>query len=175
LKFLQLFSPTDIALLNKHRFVDKFKDAFYQSSKKFEEVMSALRYRDAMKVLLNELVTASNNAYEFRSSKAKELIAQYVEAQEELTAQQNQDKSAYHVRVYEERGEQVAAVTRFNHFNKNSDGVADTTNIVRLNDLPEDIMGKLAVLSMLESRSYVEGVGMRMSDATYWVTRDDAV
>ena len=38
-------------------------------------------------------------------------------------------------------------------------------------NLPEDILGKMSVLSMLENGKYVGGVGYRISDSMFYVTR----
>jgi hypothetical protein len=41
----------------------------------------------------------------------------------------------------------------------------------KMEDLPEGIAGNLAALSMVEDNHYVDGVGLRVDSATFWVQR----
>jgi len=40
-----------------------------------------------------------------------------------------------------------------------------------VSDVPEDIQGKVAVLSMADRGQYMQGVGMRVSDKAFWLER----
>jgi hypothetical protein len=40
-----------------------------------------------------------------------------------------------------------------------------------MEDLPEHLSGSLAALSMVEDDHYVDGVGLRVDSATFWVQR----
>lgn len=175
LKSLKLYTPVEIALLSKTSFAEKYKSEVYQASRKMNDVTYKMRHNGGFDELLGEMVLAVNDGYKFHSFKAQEIVAQYISAVAEADIQKNRSKNAYHVRLYEERGEQVASITPFDKFNTVSDGLAGTPSVVRINDLPEDIMGKLAVLSMVENDTYIDGVGMRISDATYWLARDETV
>jgi hypothetical protein len=69
----------------------------------------------------------------------------------------------------------MASVLNVIEIEGSKDGVAGEHRSMRVNDLPEDIAGKIAVLSMVDSAHYVDGVGLRAPDGTYWVARDDTL
>ena len=42
---------------------------------------------------------------------------------------------------------------------------------MNINDLPDDIKGKLAVLTIATHEQYMEQVGRRVSEKSFWVER----
>jgi hypothetical protein len=45
------------------------------------------------------------------------------------------------------------------------------TQTFKMEDLPEDIAEKVATLGMVDKGHYVEDVGMKVSDTTFWIDR----
>jgi hypothetical protein len=41
----------------------------------------------------------------------------------------------------------------------------------KMEELPENIAGNLAALSMVDDNHYVDGVGLRVDSTTFWVQR----
>ena len=44
--------------------------------------------------------------------------------------------------------------------------------IVDVADIPEDIMGRIAVLSMNDDGHYISGLGYKVSKKSYWIERE---
>jgi hypothetical protein len=108
------------------------------------------------------------------NSEVSEVLTKLILADNEMNRQAARKLQAYHVRVYEERGVQMASVLNVIEIEGGNDGVAGEHTSMPVNDLPEDIAGKIAVLSMVDSAHYVDGVGLRAPDGSYWVARDEA-
>ena len=53
------------------------------------------------------------------------------------------------------------------------DEVAVNGTRYRGDEMPEDLMGRVAVLSMAQTEGYIEGVGNRLGDTIFWV-QDEA-
>ena len=45
-------------------------------------------------------------------------------------------------------------------------------NVYKLDELPEDIAGQVAVLSIVEDKQYVESVGYKVDSNIFWLERD---
>jgi len=49
------------------------------------------------------------------------------------------------------------------------DGTKDVVKLANKDDLPEDIKGKMFVLDITDGKDFVEGVGLRENESSYWV------
>ena len=74
------------------------------------------------------------------------------------------------VRVYQRLGDQsfdVVPVDEVNNW-----GCEVRQEVTRYTeDLPEDIAGRIAALSLMADKSYVEGVGYRVNESMFYVVR----
>jgi hypothetical protein len=52
---------------------------------------------------------------------------------------------------------------------KTGDAVEDRRIYTTTNELPEEVMGKLSVLSMVENEQYIKGVGYRYLPSVYYL------
>jgi hypothetical protein len=70
-------------------------------------------------------------------------------------------------------GEQWVDVVDVPDINNRSSSSVDTCPItsMNINDLPDDIKGKLAVLTIATNDQYMEQMGRRVSEKSFWVER----
>jgi len=171
--YLRVYKPAECAEATKTKFADHYKQAIYASATAHNDINRRIRW-DYSFLFADELTRAVKNGHVIMDSALSEVIAELVLVKNEVEKQYARKLQAYHVRVYEERGEQMASVLNVIEIEGSKDGVAGEHRSMRVNDLPEDIAGKIAVLSMVDSAHYVDGVGLRAPDGTYWVARDEA-
>ena len=78
----------------------------------------------------------------------------------------------YFVRVYERFGKQTFDVCMVDNLHKGAWHTDISTEVTRYtDDLPEDIMGKVSMLAMVESGTYVDDVGYRADEGLFYVVR----
>ena len=122
--------------------------------------------------LRNELFALYDLGYEFASEVLKERVGKWKQAVVEMNEAENKKRDAYFVSVVL-RGEEllcnVMAVDNVRKMHKVDD--KSITQTFKMEDLPEDIAEKVATLGMVDKGHYVEGVGMKVSDTTFWVDR----
>jgi hypothetical protein len=171
--YLRVYKPAECAEATKTKFADHYKQAIYQATAAQNDVNRQIRWSHN-EAITNELIRAVKDGYMVMNSGVSEVLAKLILANNEAEKQAARKLQAYHVRVYEERGVQMASVLNVIEIEGSKDGVAGEHTSMRVNDLPEDIAGKIAVLSMVDSAHYVDGVGLRAPDGTYWVARDEA-
>ena len=172
--YLRVYKPFECAYATKGKFAEHYKEAIYAAAREQNDINRQIRW-DHNTAITNELVRAIKDGYTVMNSEVSEVLTKLILADNEMNRQAARKLQAYHVRVYEERGEQMASVLNVIEIEGSKDGVAGEHKSMRVNDLPEDIAGKIAVLSMVDSAHYVDGVGLRAPDGTYWVARDDTL
>jgi len=172
--YLRVYKPAECAEATKGKFAEHYKEAIYAAAREQNDINRQIRW-DHNTAITNELVRAIKDGYTVMNSEVSEVLTKLILADNEMTRQAARKLQAYHVRVYEERGVQMASVLNVIEIEGSKDGVAGEHISMRVNDLPEDIAGKIAVLSMVDSAHYVDGVGLRAPDGTYWVARDDTL
>ena len=143
-----------------------------------DEVMYAPRrmVRDMeASALLMEFTALIDSGYKFSDSIFHKRVLEMVEAEKLAKQKANDVCHAYHVSIRQVGDEQYADITEA--FEVGSGGQwaepkYGGTITVLVQDIPYDIAGKLAVLSMNEADHYVEGVGIKVDDTAFWVQRD---
>lgn len=172
--YLRVYKPAECAEATKGKFAEHYKERIHQAAREQNDINRQIRW-DHNAAITNELVRAIKDGYMVMNSGVSEVIAKLILADNEMNRQAARKLQAYHVRVYEERGVQMASILNVIEIEGDKSGVAGEHTSMPVNDLPEDIAGKIAVLSMVDSAHYVDGVGLRAPDGTYWVARDDTL
>jgi len=122
--------------------------------------------------LRNELFALYDLGYEFASEPLKDKVGKWKKAVTEMTEAENKKRDAYFVSVIL-RGEELLCnvmtvndVRTIHKINESS-----MSQVFKMDDLPEDIAEKVATLGMVDKGHYVEDVGMKVSDTTFWIDR----
>ena len=122
--------------------------------------------------LRNELFALYDLGYEFASETLKDKVGKWKKAMTELNEAEAKKRNAYFVSVILRGEELLCNVMTVNDVRKIH--VINETNITqtfKMDDLPEDIAEKVATLGMVDKGHYVEDVGMKVSDTTFWIDR----
>jgi len=163
-KYLKPYSISDVALMERDAIYDGLR--FMLSSKK-DEVHSLIRAGLDHDKLLDELRTLVKSGYKFASQQFNDQLVSYFEKKDEYDKLEAKRHKAYYVLVHGDETEIVecADVCRYS----TQDVKTLSSQRLKTSDVPVDIAGKVAVISMVGDGCYVEGVGAKVSADAFWV------
>lgn len=122
--------------------------------------------------LRNELFALYDLGYEFASETLKNKVGKWKKAVTELHEAEAKKRNAYFVSVVLRGEELLCNVMTINDVrNIHTINESSITQTFKMDDLPEDIAEKVATLGMVDKGHYVEDVGMKVSDTTFWIDR----
>ena len=168
-KYMRPYSPVECATMSFDSVRNKFSSVVQGVS---SELYHARSHVLESAHLRNELFHMLDVGYEFLSEEFREKIAVWREKYNEDQVSRGRALHAYYVNVRIHREEMVCDVIEVLDANKRSR--MDTHMPVvtyKMEDLPEGVAGNLAALSMVDDDHYVDGVGLRVDSATFWVQR----
>lgn len=174
-KYLKIFSPVEYAKMSIRTF------SGHTSSPRVDSIVRKDRaereVRINMKEMTTVLVDAIKQGFVVPNSALREMIEEYAAAKQEYDERMSSRTHGYYVRIIDDMGTQRATVIKIDDVTSHCNGLPtyDLGEIssIPASDLPDDIMGKLSVLAMLEGEQYVEGVGMKVSPNMFWLIRDE--
>ena len=168
-KYLRPLSTSDMAL-------EKYDEMITHSEKsKSRASNDTYNARDDMlrsstnrpNALVEYMRTLVNTGHEFPDKELEGTLLNYFKLEKESIELKNKVIKTVFVRVHERFGKQVfdvATVVKDGYSNK-------TQSVVNYNrdNLPEDIMGKISALSMVENGHWVDDVGYRVDATLFYV------
>lgn len=164
------YKPHEIAAVNfdpiYHGASNFISDITHKSGRSFREVKEHDDLRSEMFKLLD-------NGYEFESEPLKQAIIKAKQAYEE-TKSISTSVHAYFVSVFEDKftGKQMCNVLLFTDVQVwTRNPIVRETNLIAMEDMPEDLINKLAMLNMLNVNDYLPEAGVKVSDTSFWVVR----
>lgn len=131
---------------------------------------------EAIRVLLS----AAKGSLAPMSSILQSALTKYEEAANEYNEEVIRIRPAYHVHIFGTPDAQRASIIEVSNINDQKYSYGDIESlrqdtpvtIINAADIPEDIMGRIAVLSMNNDGHYVSGLGLKVSSKSYWVERE---
>ena len=176
-RFLRNFSPYEMAGANAKLLRSKANDVPEMLGSKFRKSMRGLFDHEAGNRtgsfngrMLTELRHLVDSDHGFVDGEFGHQLKQMFEMGDAWKESFQKTVNVYFVRVFEKFGKQTFQVTELDDVRDYNPRVSDQF-LTYTDDLPEDIMGKLAVLSMTEDGNYVDDVGMRVDEGMFYVVR----
>jgi hypothetical protein len=171
-RYLLPYSPTELLIAGFPTFKDALEGKRYVANRDFERELDPVR---GYHVLASELENLVNKGVEFSTSHfqlhAKEIVAKF-QRMKELTHKQTR---SYFITIRTVGNMQMADVATCKDPKGksplNDDFFEDTFKVMNVDDLPEDIKAKVAALMMVDTHQYIEGVGQRATERSFWVER----
>jgi hypothetical protein len=120
---------------------------------------------------MTELRLAYQSGYKFSSMEFAKSLEEYFAKKDESDREIARKHKAQYVYISEANGEQYAEILECDDAKEYGAAQYGAQTKVKMSEIPVDIAGKIAVLSMVDDRHYVEGVGMKISTDAYWVER----
>ena len=168
-KYMRPYSPVECATMSFEAVRSKFSSVVQGVSSELYQARSGVIESAHLR---NELFHMLDVGYEFLAVEFREKIVQWREKYNEDQVARGRALHAYYVNVRIHREEMVCDVIEVLDANKRSRLDAHMpVATYKMEDLPEGVAGNLAALSMVDDGHYVDGVGMRVDSATFWVQR----
>ena len=119
--------------------------------------------------MLEYMRTLVKVGHEFTDKELESELLSYFKLEEDANAISNNGVDVDYVRIYEKYGKQVFDVVPLI---PKEYGRSDLGNIITYDKdkVPEDVMGKVSVLSMVENGHWVDDVGYRVDATMFYVT-----
>lgn len=172
-KYLRKYSTTEVMNVSASEYLGEVSSE--RSELGSNMYVERKRIRE-MADLVPELVHLYKSGYEFQSQMLKQQIAAFIAAEQANNAIVSRAAHAWFVRTHMDLSEDVQKFTVIELFdtdkasNYRSMRVGENVTYIE-DDLPEEFVGKLSVLSMMEIGRRVPEVGMRTSETTYFLDR----
>ena len=147
------------------------KKAIYETAYATQKLISLVQNPD---VLQREVENLINQGVTFMTPEFNEFVEKFREAKQVSVHEQNRSVPAYFIRVTARGTQQFVEVLSVQNVRAVEHPVmVDSEPMLRLHidDVPEDIMGKLSVLMITDVGVHVNTVGVRISDTYFWVER----
>jgi len=172
-KHIRMFSPVEYAQMTAGEFTNEVEAC---SSKVGDAWSIARRTARESDHLYKELKHLMESGHRFLSDEFAGMVTNWITTAKEWSIEKNRAVPAYFVHVSVVRDEQMFDIVEVEDakgkLGNYSQAWADAkSQKFKANDLPEDLMGKLSVLSLLEPGQYTQGVGKRIDDTMFWVER----
>lgn len=169
---LRPYSPKELVNAAARQYKDKIDGHIEKKKDEFHGVMSPLTYRDVLAAEVQNLVA---KGVEFTTEPFIRAAAQAAKLLAERDVLVKKSYGSYFINVRMVGSEQWVDIAEVSCPRNTSSRGANITNdelqAMRIDDLPEDIKGKLAVIATCEVGHYVPEVGYRSSEKTFWVER----
>ena len=119
--------------------------------------------------MLEYMRTLVKVGHEFTDKELESDLLSYFKLEEDANAVSSDGVDVDYVRIYEKYGKQVFDVVPLI---RKEYGRSDLGNIITYDKdkVPEDVMGKVSVLSMVENGHWVDDVGYRVDATMFYVT-----
>jgi len=169
-KYMRPYSPIECAAMSFEAVRSKFSLILSNAS---AGMVSARHKVFESAHLRHEMFHMLDVGYEFLSEDFKNIIVDWREAYREDQANKARALHLYYVNVRIHREEMMCDVIEVLDAHKHYT-IKDRVNVVttyKMGELPDNIAGSIATLSMVENNHYVDGVGLRVDSATFWVQR----
>ena len=171
LKYLRSPSPYDCALLNGFRAKRHFTDIGDNKNRHQQSLLSNLTGDE--NALLLEFRNMISTEYNFINKEFGDRINGWVKAYDENKEREQKKLNMYFVRVYTEDDIQMFDVIPMTNVHLDVGISINENSLVTYtsDNIPEDIMGKVSVLSMVKAKEYVDDVGYRDEAGCFYITQ----
>lgn len=173
-RFLRNFSPQEMAKSKLRAVCSQSQDSLGDISTEYRNKMRELFDHESSRSnkMLTELRNLVDTSHEFVDAAFGSELRTMFELLDNQKALKDKPIHMYFVRVFEKFGRQTFDVGTIDNVQKSSWQAEMSNEFKRYtDDLPEEIMGKLSVLTMVENDSYVDDVGYRASEGMFYVVR----
>ena len=175
-KYIRPYNPVEMAKLNMRDVANAIGEVSGAVTSKLSEIKNSIvdvrSYGDnSQSRLFTELKHLLTTNHEFVDPSFGTALVDYFQTVEEANQYKGRSVPMWFVRVYERFGSQAFDVVSIDNAENWNPNIGDERNTYNADTLPEDIMGKLSVLNILNDEQYVDDVGYRAGEGMFYVVR----
>jgi len=173
-RFLRNFSPREMARANIKNAARKSQESEGGAGNEYRNAMRGLFDHESSQSnrMLTELRNLVDTGHEFIDASFGTELTTMFSLLDEYKSLKDKPIHCYFVRVFEKFGKQTFDVCMVDDLHKGAWHANVSTEFTRYtDDLPEDIMGKVSMLAMVENDTYVDDVGYRADEGLFYVVR----
>jgi len=166
-KYLRQYSPVDLIKAVAHKVSDNVGQFRYKKRRARDEALRDMSDFDVVKEL-KQLVASG---YKFMYPEVEQRVMKVLSAADDFATLEHKKFGGKFITVSNQLGVQMFDVIPYD------DALGTITPEwngeggirYRADEMPEDLLGRVAVLSMAQHYDYIEGVGNRMGESMFWV------
>lgn len=162
------YSPKEMADITLNDFKDHIETTRNEVRQKYYGPLSKLQDRNILARELKNLL--AQNAM-FVTEEFQEAARQFIQAERDWEEVRNKPVHGFYVYVRLVGEEQWVDIVEATDAQTYRNVQHCPVQSMPVGDVPEDIQGKIAVLSMANRGQYMAEVGMRVSDKAFWLER----
>ena len=169
-RYLRNGTPYDVAMIEVYRAKRNFDDI---GSKLFSTKSNVFNNLFTHEKMFLEFKHLLEQGHTFVDPKNQALAEDFVKVAQEEKERQKLELNLYHVRVYMDGDVQMFDVIPMHDVQRDpwNSMLPDSMKTYTSDTLPEDIMGKVSVMSMVDEESYVDGVGYKDRGGNFYVSQ----
>jgi hypothetical protein len=167
-KYMRPYTPQELVRIKLGDFANNVANETNTFNGEASGADSAVRTHDA---LLPELAYLIDSGHEFRSGQLREAVVSWMAKHKAAQEHRSRARHAWFVHVYERFDKQYFDVIEMFDVHKRNNPSIQSSRTYTADDMPEEIMGKLSVLTMVDIGHRVSDVGMRATETTFYVER----
>lgn len=123
-------------------------------------------------LFIAEIKRLVRDGYKFLNPKFADKVATYLSAEGSYAQEVEKRMDAYFMNI----GDETTEVVEYENMVREDTMYCDTpmhkdTKVIKTEDIPFDLQLKISSLQVATPMHYVEGLGMRVGDRTFWVQR----
>jgi hypothetical protein len=172
LKYMRPYTTPEVAHMSLNEFKGRLHRPTWEAANATEEALGKLRQH---KSFISEMRALLTTAYQFNDPSFGVAVQNAIAKLDERDVKVNMQHHGYYVKVREHMGAQVFDVIPVFDIKNTSrlslDGVRHTCDAQQLEAIDAELPNKLAALSMLDNDGFVDGLGHKVTETTYWVLR----
>jgi len=157
-----------MAYINFHDIKSDIALVRSNSQSKLNRILEPLQDRNVLLAEMRNLLTANVT---FSTPQFIQAAEQITQADKDWEEMKRKPFNAYYVYVRMVGSEQWVDIVDATDAQKYSNVEHCPVTSVPVSDVPEDIQGKVAVLSMGQIGQYMQGVGVRTTEKSFWLER----
>ena len=162
------YSPKEMANISIHDFKDHIESVRNNVRSGVSNLISPLSDRN---ILMREMRNLIAQNTMFVTEEFQRAAAGFIKAEEEWNEVRNKPVHGYYVYVRMVGSEQWVDIVEATDAQKYHSVEHCPVTSMPVSDVPEDIQGKVAVLSMGQIGQYMQGVGVRTTEKSFWLER----
>jgi hypothetical protein len=163
------YSPKEMADVSLRPFKYAISNTRDDVKTNLDKLISPMQNRD---VLMRELKGMLAQGVTFVTDEFRTAALGFTQAEQDWHAVRNKPIHGYYVYVRMVGDEQWADIVNATDAQNYSHTHDCAVQSMPMADVPEDIQGKLAVLSIGDLGQYMQSVGMRVSEKSFWLERE---